>query len=427
MAAKKRNPNGSGNISQRKDGRYELKVFVDTPDGRRKRISVYGSSWEDADAERTRLKDLQRKGIPVDSTTSTVEQYMQYWLTEIAQPSVRETTFSSYELLVRLYVVPGLGKRKLRALQAQYIRAWLNGLRTTCQCCAQGKDAERAMKGKARCCAKTPAECCGQVAGTGTLRYLLRLVRAALQDAVEEELLARNVARQVKMPAGSVRKVTPWSADEARTFLETARHDRLYALWAVALAIGLRRGEALGLRWVDVDLVNGRVVITKALSRVGTNLALREVKTELSAASVPLPAELVAILRRHRLNQFGDTQVARTNTLGLVFTTKNGTPLEPRNVNRAFETLCRRAGVRSIRLHDLRHSCATLLFAMGVEAATVQRILRHSSISVTTGTYVDVIEQVQRAAVAGMDSLLGCVHQGGVRVGPGREVRRVVA
>ena len=85
---------------------------------------------------------------------------------------------------------------------------------------------------------------------------------------------------------------------------------------------------------------------------------------------------------------------------------QNGTPLEPRNVNRAFETLCRRANLRSIRLHDLRHSCTTLLFAMGVEAATVQRILRHSSISVTTGTYVDVIEQVQRAAVAGMDSLL---------------------
>ena len=100
---------------------------------------------------------------------------------------------------------------------------------------------------------------------------------------------------------------------------------------------------------------------------------------------------------------FGDPFDA--NKLGLVFTTKNGTPLEPRNVNRAFWTLCRRADVRSIRLHDLRHSCATLLFAMGVEAATVQRILRHSSISVTTG-YVDVIEQVRRAAVAGMDSLL---------------------
>jgi integrase len=88
-----------------------------------------------------------------------------------------------------------------------------------------------------------------------------------------------------------------------------------------------------------------------------------------------MPAALIANLRRHRGDQFGDTRVARANTLGLVFTTKNGTPLEPRNVNRSVETLCRRANVRGIRLHDLRHSCATLLFAMGVEAATVQRIL----------------------------------------------------
>jgi len=137
---------------------------------------------------------------------------------------------------------------------------------------------------------------------------------------------------------------------------------------AVALAIGLRRGEALGLRWINADPVNGW------------------------------------LLRRFRA--WERTQVARANKLSLVFTTRNGTPLEPRNVNRALEALCRRANVRSIRLHDLWHSCATLLFAMGVEAATVQRILRRSSISVTTGTYVNVIEQVQRAAVAGMDSLL---------------------
>ena len=83
----KAQPERLGQNPQREDGRYELKVFVDTPDGRRKRVSVYASTWEDADAERTRLKDLQRKGIPVDGTTSTVEQYMQYWLTEIGQPS----------------------------------------------------------------------------------------------------------------------------------------------------------------------------------------------------------------------------------------------------------------------------------------------------------------------------------------------------
>lgn len=403
MPTKKRSPNGSGNISRRRDGRYELKVFVDTPDGRRKRISVYGTTWDEADAERTRVKELQRKAIPVESTTVTIANYMQYWLSEVARPTVRPTTFSSYELLVRLYIAPGLGKRKLRQLQAPHIRTWLTGLRSVCQCCAQAKDQQRST---ARCCAKTPRECCEQFAGTGTLRCVLRVLRAALQDAVDDDILARNVARQVKMPSGSIRKVKPWTEDEAREFLDTARGDRLYALWAVALAIGLRRGEALGLRWANVDLTGGSVDIKTALSRVGTELALRDVKTESSAASVPLPDELVKVLRQHRREQLANPVVAQGNTLGLVFTTKNGTPLEPRNVNRAFESLCRRAGVRTIRLHDLRHSCATLLFAMGVDVATVQRILRHSSIAVTTGTYVDVIERVQRDAVSGMNSLL---------------------
>ena len=216
MAVRKRNPNGSGSISQRKDGRYELKVFVDTPDGRRKRISVYGATWEEADAERTRLKELQRKGIPVESTTATVADYMSHWLTEVAKPTVRATTFSSYELLVRLYIIPGLGKRKLRSLQAQHVRIWLNGLRTSCQCCAQGKDARRDQP---RCCAGTPTHCCEQYPSTGTLRYLLRLLRAALQDAVGEDILNRNIARQVKMPTGSIRKVKAWSEEEAARFL----------------------------------------------------------------------------------------------------------------------------------------------------------------------------------------------------------------
>ncbi|WP_280258265.1 tyrosine-type recombinase/integrase [Nocardia abscessus] len=108
---------------------------------------------------------------------------------------------------------------------------------------------------------------------------------------------------------------------------------------------------------------------------------------------------------QHRRDQLQDRRIAEANKLGLIFTSTRGTPLEPRNVNRAFAQLVKKAGARPIRLHYLRHSCATLLFTMGVEAATVQRILRHSSITVTTGTYMDVIDAVQRDAVTGMDAL----------------------
>ena len=146
MAARgnaRRNANGQGGVYLRADGRWEAKVFVDTPDGRRKRISVYGDSQRDALDELGKVLDQQRRGIPIATTTLTVAEYMKYWLQHIAEPSIRRTTYATYEGDVRLHIVPGIGKRKLKALQATHIRAWLNQLRTMCQCCAQGKDSGR--------------------------------------------------------------------------------------------------------------------------------------------------------------------------------------------------------------------------------------------------------------------------------------------
>ncbi|MEV0677165.1 site-specific integrase [Actinosynnema sp. NPDC050436] len=404
-----RRANGEGTIKQRKDGRYEAQVFVQTPDGQWKRTSVYGKSWEECNAKKITLQDANRRGVPVATTTLTVAEYFKYWLTEIAEPSVRRTTFVSYEGLTRLYILPGLGKKKLKELSAQHIRSWLSTVGKSCQCCAQGKDAKWSEKPgrKPRCCAKQPKECCNSVPAPASLRYLLRLMRAALNDAIEEDFLTRNVATLVKPPKAAKRKPRAWKVEEATKFLAVVKDHRLYALWAVGLGIGLRRGEALGLRWEDLDLVEGRVTIAQALHRVDGKLVLEAVKTESSEATIPLPAPLVAVLRRHKAHQAGDRLAVgdRWPDTGLVFTTPKGTPIEPRNVNRTFEALCHKAGVRVIRVHDMRHTAATILFAMGVDAATVQRILRHSSITVTTETYIEVIETVQRDAVDRMGVL----------------------
>ena len=233
------------------------------------------------------------------------------------------------------------------------------------------------------------------------------MLRAALQDAVDEELLSRNVARLVQLRVADERRVRSFSRDEALRFLDAAEQHRLYALWAVALAMGLRRGEALGLAWADVDLDGGRLTVRQALHRVDGQLRLDSVKTDASVAVLPVPATLVRILSAHRHRQRQERIVAgsRWRDTGLVFTTAQGGFIEPRNANRMFHNLCRKANVPQLRVHDLRHSCATLLFTMGVQPATVQRILRHSSITVTTGTYVEVIEAVQRDALDSMGSL----------------------
>jgi hypothetical protein len=133
-----------------------MKFFVDTPDGRRKRISAYFNSEREAIDELNKLRDQQRRGIPITVTTLTVGEYMAYWLEHIAEPSVRRTTYATYEGDVRLHIVPGIGRRKLKTLQASDIRRWLNQLRTRCQCCAQSKDARR-----------RPPSCCAK--GTGML------------------------------------------------------------------------------------------------------------------------------------------------------------------------------------------------------------------------------------------------------------------
>ncbi|KAA0097833.1 site-specific integrase [Mycolicibacterium sp. P1-18] len=400
----RRNANGQGGVYRRTDGRWEGKFFVDTPDGRRKRVSVYGDTEREALDELNKLRDQQRRGVPVATTTLTVADYMSYWLEHIAEPSIRRTTYATYEGDVRLHIVPGIGRRKLKSLQAAHIREWLNSLRTTCQCCAQKRDAARPTP---RCCAKPNPECCGAVLSASSIRHILRVLRAALQDAVDEELLSRNVARLVQLRVTDERRVRSFSHDEALRFLKAAESHRLYALWAVALAMGLRRGEALGLAWADVDLDKGRLTVRQALHRVDGQLRLDPVKTDASVAVLPIPAPLVSILRAHRQRQLRERVAAGSQwrDTGLAFTTPQGGYIEPRNANRMFHDVCTKAEVPQLRVHDLRHSCATLLFTMGVQPATVQRILRHSSITVTTGTYVEVIEAVQRDALDSMGSL----------------------
>jgi integrase len=190
-------------------------------------------------------------------------------------------------------------------------------------------------------------------------------------------------------------------ADEARRFLQAARNDRLYALYSVALALGLRRGEALALRWSDVDLDQGVLAVRHTLQRADGQLQRGPVKTDGSERQVAIPVGLREALRRHRALQQVERDEAggRWREHGLLFTTKIGTPIEPRNLNRHFDRLCGMAGVRRIRVHDLRHSCATLMYDQGVPLEQIQDVLGHSSPTVTKTIYVGATRKVQQGAV----------------------------
>ncbi|WP_214416637.1 site-specific integrase [Sphaerisporangium fuscum] len=207
----------------------------------------------------------------------------------------------------------------------------------------------------------------------------------------------------MRVPKPRRRKIKPWSVDEARQFLESARarRDPLYAAYVLILAVGLRRGEVLGLRWEDVDLDNAEMTIGWQLQRVSGQLYHRETKTEASDAVLPLVDLCVTALRDRQADQEAARKAAGSEWIGkgLVFTTRTGRPVEPRNFNRSFASAIKHAGVRSIPVHATRKTGASLLVALDVHPRIAMQILRHSQIAVPMNIYSEVSSEATRKAL----------------------------
>lgn len=187
------------------------------------------------------------------------------------------------------------------------------------------------------------------------------------------------------------------SSGPALVNLDALRGHRLEALYVCALTIGLRRGELLGLRWSDVDLDGGTLTVRQTVLRVDGQLRFNRPKTDRSLRTVPT----LELLRRHRDRQAVEREAAgeRWQEFGLVFPSKVGTPIEPDNLDRTWYKIRAAAGLEWLRLHDLRHACATFLLASGASARTVMNLLGHSQIALTMNTYAHVLPEIERAAV----------------------------
>lgn len=237
-------------------------------------------------------------------------------------------------------------------------------------------------------------------------------LRAALTHAVVEEEIGKNVAKLVSVPKPRRRRIKPWSVVEAGRFLEhVARtEDLLCAAWVLVLVLGLRRGEVLGLTWKSIDFEAGELYVDHQIQRAGREILHRETKTEDSDDFLPLPELCLAALRLRR-----DQQRAQRATAGelwqdsreLVFTTKFGTPIEPGNMTRMFAGRARRAGARVIPLRNTRHTCSSLLVALGVHPKVAMRILRHSQIAMTMEVYAEAGEEEVRDAVRQLSEAMG--------------------
>jgi len=241
------------------------------------------------------------------------------------------------------------------------------------------------------------------------VQWIHAVLRNALESAVREEIITRNVAKLVRVPAPRYKINRGLTAQQAKATLTAAEGHRLHALYVLALFLGLRRGELLGLRWQDVDLDTAKLEVVQTLQRVGGSLRFVPPKTDDSARTVPLPPVCVDALREHRKRQFAERSEIWPDweDHGLVFPSRRGTPIEPDNLRRSWSEIRERAGLGPTRLHDLRHTCVTLLLDLGTPPHVVQEIVGHSGIEVTMTIYAHVSLEEKRKALAKLGDALG--------------------
>jgi integrase len=420
MTAKRTRANGEGSIFPYRNG-FAAYVWVSKPDGRRGRKYVYGKTREAVHDKWIRLQ-AQAKAGPVATRVPTVAAFMGEWLRDVIEPNQAPLTYATYETLTRLYIVPGLGRKHLdNRLSVRDVQTWLNRIAKTCTCCAQGKDARR-PSGKRKCCAV--GRCCNALPSARTIRGIRAVLRSALSQAQVEELVSRNVAALAKQAPIRKRTARTWTSDEARRFLESAQDasDYLYAAYVLVLILGLRKGEVLGLTWDHVDWAGWEkpcdthgvefcgecldrydvgLRVDKQLQRVRGRLLHRQTKTEESDAPLPLPKICVIALRERMLRQ----QVTKVkagepwNDTAMIFTTRYGLPVEPRNFNRSYDARIMAARVGRITVHDARRTCATLLVDLDVHPRVAMAILRHADFSITMEVYSQASPEATRDAL----------------------------
>ena len=386
MTRKARRSRGEGSIYRRaSDGLWVGMLDLGIVDGRRRRRTVYGQTEREVRAKLRTLHAARERGANLLAPSWTVEQWINTWLAEIKSfDGTRPRTLALYKGLAERYVYPVLGGVRLDKLTPAHIQRLVT----------ETRDSQTSR---------------GIPPSAATLRHVYKLIRNALGDAYRMELITRNVATQVKAPPLARDRRPLLGLAETKRLLQAIEGDRLEALYVLALTTGLRRGELVALRWDDVDLTTRQMQVRRAMQRVDGKLQFVEPKTASSLRTVVLPKLAARHLHDHKVRQDAE-RAARGDAwqeYGLVFPSSIGTPIEPRNVNRRWDELRKAAGLDWLRLHDLRHGCATFLLAQGVSPRAIMEVLGHAEIGVTMNTYTHVLPELRQEAADAIDELFG--------------------
>jgi integrase len=375
--ARKRGQN-EGSIFQREsDGRWCGVISLGWENGRRKRKHFYGVTVAAVQEQLLKARSDHSRGLPVVIERQTVVQFLEHWREQSLKPGAKPRSYESFSTIIEKHIAPELGRIRLDKLSPQQVQSLLN------------------RKLKAGLSAQTVVN-------------IRTVLRSALAQALKWGLVARNAAALVDPPRIVRPKAHALTAEQARVLLDTAREGRFEAIYVLALTLGMRRGEILGLSWSDVDLDNRALRVNQAVQRLKDGLKITELKTERSRRAIALPDGVVRVLKTRRTRQIQERLMAglRWQSTGLVFTNPNGGPLEPITLHRDYKKLLKASGLpEETRFHDLRHSAASLLLAQGVQLRVIMELLGHSSIALTANTYSHVMPAAMRDVADRMDAI----------------------
>jgi len=364
---KTRRANGEGSIIELKNGTYRADITL--PNGKRK--SYYGKSRKIVFDKIQEALAQAQKGQFVDTNKLTVGEWVTHWLKEYSAKKTKQSTWESYDYKTNKHIIPDLGDIKLQKLQTSTVQKFYNS--------------------------KIDAGL-----STSHVRHMHVILKQALDQAVRENLIIKNVVNDTEPPTVKNKRETIFfTEDQLETLITAARSHRLAAAFILDISTGLRRGELLGLCWDAVDLNRGTITIKRQLLGLKDGPVLDEdVKTSKSKRTIPIPANIIKELKAHKTRQKREKLLYGPDYQDnkLLFCQPDGAMIEPKNFTRWFQTILRQVGLPKARLHDIRHSHASLLLKRGINPKVIQERLGHSTIGITLDLYSHLTPGMQEEA-----------------------------
>ena len=372
-----------GSIRKRKDGTWEARVTIGiSADGKQQRKSLYGKTRQEVSAKMTDLLNNLQKGIITNPTEMTLAEWLDFYMLEYKKQYVKPTTYNNYTVKVKNHIKPAIGHYKLKALRQDIIQKFVNSLS-------------------------------GKGLAPSTVIDIFKVLSNALETAVDDGLIVRNVANRVKLPKTTKPQITVLTQEQQNAFVEQAKVTYMGVVYIFDLCTGMRLGELLGLKWQDIDFEQNQLHIKRIIRKVKDpdnpeehwHLEFGTPKTPTSERIIPLNETAIKVLADVWEQQEKNKEKANTayEDNDLVFCTQLGRPLDPNNIRRTCYSICAKIGVSNIHPHCLRHTFVTRGAENNVDVRVMQKFLGHATIKETADTYTHVLNDLKQSEILKLD------------------------